>query len=114
MAAVKTFCPFVLMLTPAKRTLYFRDLFALLPFQVSERKFVFAYYVVSPTYSIEDLRDEVYRIKIHPVDGNSCKISCYNPLTDSSVRIRIRDRSPESLTVELSSVDTPRLLVVEE
>ena len=97
-----------------KRTLYFRDLFALLPFQVNERKFVFAYYVVSPTYSAEDLKDVVYRVKIHPVDGNSCKVSCYDPLTDSSVKIRIRDRSTKSLTIDLSTVDTPRLLVLEE
>jgi hypothetical protein len=99
---------------PGKRTLYFRDLFALLPFQVNERKFVFAYYIVSPTYSAEDLKDAVYRARIHPVDGNSCKVSCYDPLTDSSVKIRIRDRSHESLTVDLPTVDTPRLLVVEE
>ena len=99
---------------PGKRTLYFRDLFALLPFQVNERKFVFAYYVVTPTYAAEDLKDVVYRVKIHPVDGNSCKVSCYDPLTDSSVQIRIRDRSAKSLTIDLSAIDTPRLLVIEE
>jgi len=96
------------------RTLCFRDLFALLPFQVNGRKFVFAYYVVSPTYSIEDLKDEVYRVKIHPVDGNRCKVFCYDPLTDSSVKIRVRDRSTKSLTIDLSTIDTPRLIVVEE
>jgi len=97
-----------------KRPLYFRDLCTALPFQVNERKFVFAFYVMSPTYPVEDLKDVTYRVTIRPLDGPRCKVSYYDPLADRSIPIRTRERTDDSLTVDLPTIDTPRLLTIEE
>jgi hypothetical protein len=97
-----------------RRALWFRDLFALLPFQVTDRKFVLALYEMTPSYNIEDLRDVPYRIAIRPLDGKRCKLTYYDPLADKTLSARVVERQDGSLTVELPVIDTPRLLTVEE
>ncbi|MFP4055492.1 MAG: hypothetical protein ACLF0G_01340 [Candidatus Brocadiia bacterium] len=97
-----------------KPTLTYRELFALLPFQVSEGKFVFAVYVMSPTYPIEDLAEVTYRVTLRPLDGPRCSLRYYDPLADRDLAPRVVERRPEALTVEVPTIDTPRLLIVEE
>ena len=97
-----------------RRTLYYRDLFTLLPFQLSQRKFVIAYYVMSPTYALEDLKEEIYRLKITPFNGQRCSLSVYDPLADRMVETVVREKSSDALTLDLPTIDTPRLLIVEE
>ncbi len=97
-----------------KRSLYFRHLFAVLPFQVNARKFVFAVYVMSPTYPEEDLKDVTYRLTLRPLAGRSAKVRYYDPLADRDLPARIHERGPASLALDLPVTDTPRLLVVEE
>ena len=97
-----------------KRPLYFRDLFTALPFQVTERKFVFAFYVMTANYNVEDLKETTYRVAIRPVNGAACKLSGYDPLADRAVPVKVIDRGADALTVELPTIDTPRLLTIEE
>jgi hypothetical protein len=96
------------------RTLYFHDLFTVLPFQVNARKFVFAVYVMSPTYPQEDLAEQPWRVALRPVGGVDATVSGVDPLSGRAVPVTVRERARESLTVEVPATDTPRLLVVEE
>jgi len=97
-----------------KRPLYFRDLFTILPFQVTQRKFVFVCYVMSRTYAVEDLQDVTYRLTIRPIDGENCEATYYDPLADRAVGSHIHSRSNRSLTIDLPAIDTPRFLIIDE
>jgi len=97
-----------------KPTLAYHDLFTLLPFQVTERKFIFAVYVMSPTYCAEDLPEMPARLTLRPLAGRRCTIRGYDPLADRDVPVRTLAADDASLTVELPVIDTPRLLIVEE
>jgi len=97
-----------------KPTLRFSDLFAVLPFQVAERKFVVAIYEMTPNYNIEDLGDTPYRIRIAPLAARRCKLAYYDPIADTTLRVRVVERSADALTLDLPVVDTPRLLTIEE
>ena len=97
-----------------QRTLCFRDLFAVLPFQVTDHRFVVAVYVMSPVYNVEDLAEETWRLTLSPVAGPRCAVSLYDPLADKAVPVRVVWRAAGSVVVELPVTDTPRLLVVAE
>jgi hypothetical protein len=97
-----------------QRTLTYRDLFALLPFQVTERKFVFAAYVMSPTYSVEDLPETPYRVTLRPFVGPRCAVRGYDPLADRDVPVRAVAADDASLTLEIPVIDTPRLILIDE
>ena len=97
-----------------KRPLYFRDLFAVLPFQVNPRRFIFAVYVMTPTYPVEDPKEVTYRVTIRPVAGAAAKVSFYDPLADRPVPVRTHERGDRFVTLDLPTLDTPRLLVVDE
>jgi len=94
--------------------LWFRDLFAVLPFQVTERKFVFALYEMTPNYNVEDLKDVPYRLTIRPLAGERSQVSYYDPIADKMLTATVAERKAESLTIELPIIDTPRLLTIEE
>jgi len=95
-------------------TLWFRDLFTVLPFQVTERKFVFALYEMTPNYNVEDLKDVPYRLTLRPLAGERCQVSYYDPLADNTLPATVAERKADSLTIELPIIDTPRLLTIEE
>ena len=97
-----------------KRPLYFCDLFTALPFQVTDKKFVIAFYVMTPNYNIEDLKDVAYRVTLRPVDGEHAKLGYYDPLADRGVPVKIVEKAGDAVTVELPTIDTPRLLTIEE
>ena len=97
-----------------RRTLCFRDLLAVLPFQVTERKFVVAVYVMSPAYNVEDLAEETWRLTLGNIDGRAARVSLYDPLADASPSVNVLKRGEKSVTFELPVIDTPRLLVLEE
>ena len=96
------------------RPLYYRDLFTVLPFQVSARRFVVALYVMSPTYNIEDLPEEPWRVTIGPIRARECNLSYYDPLTDQTLPVKTIGQQADRLSVELKAIDTPRLLILEE
>lgn len=94
--------------------LSFSQLFAILPFQVTERKWVIALYEMTPNYNIEDLGDIRYRITLRPLAGKACKLAYYDPLANKPVTATILERLDDALTLQLSVTDTPRLLTIEE
>jgi len=97
-----------------KPTLWFRDLFAVLPFQVTEKRFVLALYEMTPNYSVEELPDAPYRLTIRPVEGKTTRASYYDPLADKALPVKVVERGEHALTIELPVIDTPRLLSIEE
>ena len=97
-----------------KPTLWFRDLFTVLPFQVTEKKFVIALYEMTPNYNVEDLKDVPYRLTLRPLAGERCQVSYYDPLSDKTLAATVTERKADSLTIELPIIDTPRLLTIEE
>jgi hypothetical protein len=101
-------------LPEGKRPLYFRDLFTLLPFQVAERKFVFAVYVMSPTYNVEDLPETTYRVMLRPFAGPKCTVACTDPLANRAVDVEVVAATDSALTLDVPTIDTPRLLIIEE
>ena len=97
-----------------KPTLHYSDLFAVLPFQVSEGKFVVALYEMTPNYNVEDLKDVTYRVAIRPVAGRACTLSYYDPRTGKALPAKVIERGDDTITIELPVIDTPRLLTLEE
>jgi hypothetical protein len=97
-----------------KPTLHFSDLFAVLPFQVSERKWVIALYEMTPNYNVEEMKDTPYRLALRPVKGTDCKLTYYDPLADKTLSVKVVERAEDAVTIELPITDTPRLLTLEE
>ncbi|HUT33026.1 MAG TPA: hypothetical protein VNE39_06080 [Planctomycetota bacterium] len=97
-----------------KPTLWFSDLFAVLPFQVTEKKFVIALYEMTPNYNVEEMKDTPYRLTLRPVKGKDCKLAYYDPLADKMLPAKVVQRGEDALTLELPIIDTPRLLTLEE
>ena len=99
---------------PGKPTLRYRDLVAVLPFQLDERRFAFAYYLMSPNYNVEDMPEATCRLSIAPLHAERATLTCYDPLADREVEVKVIERRGDGLVVDLPTVDTPRLLTIEE
>lgn len=97
-----------------KPMLRLSDLFAVLPFQVNDAKFVLALYEMTPSYNIEDKKDTPYRITLRPVKAAACRVAYYDPLADKALPVKVVQRGEDALTIELPVIDTPRLLSLEE
>lgn len=96
----------------AGKTLWHRDVFAFLPFQCHERKFVVAIYTM--TYDVtKPMAEERYRLTIANLGGVPRSVRCYDPLTDKTVPVAARQRGKGTLVVEVSVTDYPRLLEIE-
>ena len=96
----------------AGKTLWQRDVFAFLPFQCHERKFVVAVYTM--TYDVmKPMAEERYRLTIANLGGMPRSVRCYDPLTDKTVPIIVRQRDKGTLVVEVTVTDYPRLLEIE-
>jgi hypothetical protein len=99
----------------ASKPLWYRDLFAFLPFQVSDHKFVCPVYVM--TYNLmQALPGGVmgFRVQVQHVDGHRAKVSLYDPIANQTVPAPVLARDATSVTVGVSAVDFPRLLTVDD
>jgi hypothetical protein len=104
--------------------LYNRDVFAFLPFQVSDDRFVVPVYVmtrnVAEVYPESGLGDrfemppEPYRLAIGGVDGDTARVSATDPLSGESVPVEVVSRGSEEVVVQLPVTDSPRLLSIED
>lgn len=99
--------------TPAHPTLYNRDVFAVLPFQVNARKFVIPYYVMTRDVT-KPLAPEQYTVRLTGLCGKGAVITVMDPVTGAGVPVRVVASGPSSLTVLLTATDYPCLLVVRE
>ena len=110
--------------TSAYPSLYNREVFAFLPFQVTNDKFVVPVYVMTRNVEQEyeggsspsrfDLPAEKYKMVIGGVFGQGATASATDPLTGETVPVEIVARGAESLTVEMDVTDSPRLLSIED
>ena len=97
----------------AHRSLWHRDVLAVLPFQSTPHKFVIATYVM--TYDItQPIADETYRLKINGVRGEKADVTLYDPQQDQQTRPVVLSAGDDFVEVRLSVNDEPRLLIIEE
>jgi hypothetical protein len=94
--------------------LYNRDVFAFLPFQVSDRRFVIPVYVMTTNLARPDMAAEKYRLTIGGVRGSGAKVTATDPLTGASVAVTLVSTASDRIVVELPVTDSPRLLTVQE
>ena len=99
--------------TPEHPSLHDREMFAFLPFHANPDRFVIPYYVVTLDIQ-ESLPPERFTVEIGGLDGEDADISAYDPIEDTSVPTQVERRGPDYLTVQLKTVDYPRLLIIEE
>jgi|GEM_PF-1621301 len=104
-----------------------RDDLAILPFQLSDRKFAIGYYVATrditqawqPDLDMLDpnryaMPSRTFEITLDNLAGEHADAHVYDPRTDAQIPVRVTDRTANSLTLELESVDYPRFLMLEE
>ncbi|HEY3330046.1 MAG TPA: hypothetical protein VGK19_08505 [Capsulimonadaceae bacterium] len=99
--------------TPAHPDLFDREVFAFLPFQSNAHRFVIPYYVMTRDIRTP-LPDESFTVTVSGLHGVGTRVTAYDPITDRSVPVAVKARSAESLTIEVSAVDYPRVLTVLE
>jgi hypothetical protein len=93
--------------------LWYRDLFAVLPYQVDAHHFVIPVYVMS--YDLrEHLPGMTFRITLRNVDGTTAAVSYYDPITDRQLTAPVLHRSRSSIEVAVAATDYPRLVEVRD
>ncbi|OXM13707.1 hypothetical protein CGZ75_22065 [Paenibacillus herberti] len=106
---------------------YNRDDLAILPYQLNDKRFAIAYYVVTRnmtqpfqgSYGLLDPKrytmiPQKFEITLSNVAGIDAKVYVLDPITQEKENVVIKNSSPNTLTVEVNTVDYPRLLMVEE
>jgi hypothetical protein len=92
-------------------SLWQRDAFAVLPFQVNERKLVIVLYAM--TYdATKPFPEQRYRLKLAGFSNVPGAIELYDPIRDARVDVQILGKSAGELELELPVTDTPRLLTI--
>jgi hypothetical protein len=90
-----------------------RDVLAVLPFQLTPRKFALVVYVM--TYdATRPIEPEEYRLTLKGVRGVKAALSLFDPHEERTIRIVAAGGDAGSLEVVVPAVDHPRLLLVEE
>lgn len=90
-----------------------QELAAVLPFQLSERKFVVGLYVMTEDFP-RDLPAQGYRITFDGLSGEGARLEYYDPLSDTSQPVRALPAGRDQLSVSLALTDTPRILEITE
>ena len=93
--------------------LYNREVFTFLPYQVSDRKFVIPYYVMTRDLK-ENLDAEEYQLTVKGFNSPNLNLKVYDPLEDEYLPNVSFKQSGNKLKVNLETKDYPRLLIVEE
>jgi hypothetical protein len=90
--------------------LWQRQAFAVLPFQVSESKFVIPVYAMTFD-ATKSFGEQSYRLTIGGLPSK-VTVSLYDPIQDRPVAVRVVEQTTSSVTVELPATDYPRLLTL--
>lgn len=111
--------------TAAYPPLYNRDMIGFFPFQVNQHKWVIPTYVMTlnlatlydpsaPATDVtrQDMPPEVFRFTISGLDPATASASATDPLTGTSVPVKITGRSGNSLSLEIPLTDYPRMLTL--
>lgn len=99
--------------TAAHPTLYDRDVFAFLPFEVNPHRFVIPYYVMTRDV-MAPFSPERFTVNIKGVRGTNANVTAYDPMHDSAVPVTVVQRENTGLSVILTAADYPYLLTVQE
>jgi hypothetical protein len=93
--------------------LYYREMFAFLPFQVTATRFVVATYVMS--YDITQPPPPMrFRLDIEGIRGSRAHVRYYDPIADADVTHSVDAREEGLLALTVEQVEHPRLIVIEE
>jgi hypothetical protein len=98
--------------TPQHPPLYDRDVVAFFPFQVGDRRFVVATYVMTRDVA-RNLRPERYAFAIGGLPGCRVKVAATDPLTGRREAVQRISCSPRRLVVTLPLTDSPKLLTID-
>lgn len=90
-----------------------KDVFAFLPFQITSRRFAIAVYVMTHDYT-QDMPPKEYRLIIGGLNPHGIRLDCFDPITGALNTLRPEPSTDKSLSVKMSVVDYPRLLLVTE
>lgn len=90
--------------------LWYRDVFAFLPFQVDEGKFVVAVYVMTYDAAVA-MPPQEYRLTISNLPAGA-KFTLYDTLLDQDQAVEVTGGDAGVYTVKVSVVDYPRLLKI--
>lgn len=103
------------------------DDLAILPYQLNANRFAIGYYVVTRDLTKEWQKDksvldplryampnQKFEITLNNVNGQGVTAYSYDPISDQRIPALILESTPRSLTVEVSSSDYPRFLMIEE
>jgi hypothetical protein len=94
-------------------SLFYREMFAFLPFQVSASRFVVATYVMS--YDITAPPPPMnFQLEITGVAGRRARARYYDPIQDRDVAHSVEGRSDTSLVLALEQMEYPRLILLDE
>jgi len=96
-------------LGPKHPPLYERDVFAFLPFQVTDRKLIVAVYVMTYDATL-DAPPRRFRLTVGGWDAAPAEVSAYDPMADEAVAVKILRRAAGQVQIELPVTDTPRLV----
>jgi hypothetical protein len=99
--------------TSARPSLYDRDVFAFLPYQVNSRRFVVPYYVMTRDIT-KDASPRKFTIQISRLNAVGASASVYDPISDRTLPVTVSSRSAHSLTLTLPATDYPYLLILQE
>ena len=99
--------------TPEHPPLYHRDVLAILPYQVSDRRFVLACYVMTRDVAVS-LPPEAFEVRLSGLDGLRADVKGYDPLANRPIATAITERSKDTLTLQFSATDYPYLIQIEE
>lgn len=99
--------------TPEHPPLYNREVFAFLPFQANERRFVIAYYVMTRDIK-KALEPEEYTVTVRGLRGRGARVSAYDPIRDAPVPVKVLGAGADRIKLRLIAADYPYLLEVQE
>jgi hypothetical protein len=94
-------------------SLTYQDVLAVLPFQVDDRTFLLATYVMSRNI-LEPPPLTPFVVRITNVNGLAADIQYVDPLSGRSLAVEVLERTDTSITLSLAVGDSPYLLHIQE
>ncbi|MFC3801801.1 hypothetical protein [Cohnella sp. GCM10012308] len=103
------------------------DDLAILPYQLNANQYAVGYYVVTRDLTKEWQKDksvldparyampnQKFKITLNNVNGQGATVYAYDPITDQRLPALVLESTNLSITVEVSSTDYPRFLMIDE